>query len=90
AGRCLAPLGQVAGLMMQYQNARISLNSIDGYMKMAVERPAEKNFVPRPFLEGSIEFRDLSFTYPGSTQPSPLCTTAKEAPWLTISIRAAL
>lgn len=70
AGRCLAPLGQVAGLMMQYQNARTSLGSVDSYMQMPVERPAEKNFVPRPFLDGSIEFRELSFTYPGTTQPS--------------------
>ncbi len=68
AGRCLAPLGQVAGLMMQYQNARMSLDSIDNYMKMPVERPAEKNFVPRPRLEGSIEFRDVTFAYPGSKQ----------------------
>ncbi len=70
AGRCLAPLGQVAGLMMQYQNARTSLDSIDNYMNMQVERPAEKAFVPRPFLVGDIEFRDLSFTYPGAAQPS--------------------
>ncbi|HUG56862.1 MAG TPA: type I secretion system permease/ATPase [Candidimonas sp.] len=69
AGRCLAPLGQVAGLMMQYQNARTSLDSIDNYMKMPVERPAEKSFVPRPFLTGDIEFRDVSFSYPGVSQP---------------------
>lgn len=70
AGRCLAPLGQVAGLMMQYQNARTSLGSIDNYMKMPVERPAEKTFVPRPFLAGDIEFRDVSFSYPGVSQPA--------------------
>jgi ATP-binding cassette subfamily C protein LapB len=70
AGRCLAPLGQVAGLMMQYQNARTSLGSIDNYMKMPVERPAEKNFVPRPFLEGAIEFRDVTFSYPDTSQPA--------------------
>jgi len=66
AGRCLAPLGQVAGLMMQYQNARLSLDSIGNYMNMPVERPADKSFVPRPFLEGGIEFRNVSFAYPGS------------------------
>ncbi|MFA7669389.1 MAG: type I secretion system permease/ATPase, partial [Burkholderiaceae bacterium] len=68
AGRCLAPLGQVAGLMMQYQNARSSLGSIDSYMKMPVERPAQRSFVPRPRLEGGIEFRNVSFSYPGSKQ----------------------
>lgn len=70
AGRCLAPLGQVVGLMMQYQNARTSLGSIDNYMNMPVERPAEKTFVPRPMLEGSIEFRDVSFSYPEAGQPA--------------------
>ncbi len=70
AGRCLAPLGQVVGLMMQYQNARTSLGSIDSYMQMPVERPAEKTFVPRPYLEGSIEFRDVSFSYPEASQPA--------------------
>lgn len=70
AGRCLAPLGQVAGLMMQYQHARTSLGSVDNYMQMPVERPATKNFVPRPFLKGAIEFRNVSFTYPEAAQPS--------------------
>ncbi|KGP02834.1 type I secretion system permease/ATPase [Alcaligenes sp. 1735tsa3] len=68
AGRCLAPLGQVAGLMMQYQNARTSLGSVDSYMNMPVEHPEERHFVPRPYLEGSIEFRNVSFSYPGTTQ----------------------
>src|SRR5690625_255083 len=69
-GRCLAPLGQVAGLMMQYQHARTSLGSIDNYMQMPVERPTDRNFVPRPFMKGSIEFRNVSFTYPGASQES--------------------
>lgn len=68
AGRCLAPLGQVAGLMMQYQNARTSLGSIDGYMQMPVEHPVERNFVPRPKLDGSVAFREVSFTYPNTDQ----------------------
>ena len=70
AGRCLAPLGQVAGLLMQYQNARASLGSIDNYMKSPVERPAERHFVPRPFLKGEIELRNVSFSYPGAAQPA--------------------
>lgn len=70
AGRCLAPLGQVAGLMMQYQHARTALGSIDNYMNMPVERPADKNFVPRPFLKGAIELRNVSFSYPNASQPS--------------------
>jgi ATP-binding cassette subfamily C protein LapB len=66
SGRCLAPLAQVVGLMMQYHNAKASLKSIDNYMEMPVERPAEHSFMPRPVLQGGIEFQGLSFAYPGS------------------------
>ena len=69
AGRCLAPLGQVAGLMMQFHQARIALGSVDGYMRMPVEHAAEQEYVARPQLQGSIELRQLSFSYPGADQP---------------------
>ena len=68
AGRCLAPLGQVAGLMMQFHNARTSLHSIDSYMKMPVEHSADQEYVAHPELRGAIEFRQVSFKYPGSEQ----------------------
>jgi ATP-binding cassette subfamily C protein LapB len=70
AGRCISPLGQVAGLMMQYHNARTSLASIDNYMKMPVEHGADKEFVARPVIKGGVEFRQVSFTYPGEAQPA--------------------
>lgn len=56
--------------MMQFHNARTSLNSIDNYMKMPVEHEADREFVSRPDLRGAIEFRNVSFSYPGSEQAS--------------------
>lgn len=70
AGRCIAPLGQVAGLMMQYHNSRTSLASIDSYMKMPVEHGEDRDFVSRPMIEGGIEFRNVNFSYPQSSQQS--------------------
>lgn len=67
SGRCLAPLGQVVGLMMQYHNAKASLKSIDNYMGMPVERPADRSFMPRPVLRGGIEFQGVTFSYPNSS-----------------------
>jgi len=67
SGRCLAPLGQVVGLMMQYHNAKASLKSIDNYMGMPVERPADRSFMPRPVLKGGIEFQGVTFAYPNSS-----------------------
>ena len=64
-GRALAPLSQIAGLMTRYHQARTSLNSIDRLMCLPEERPAEQEFVSRPRLQGGIEFRDVTFCYPG-------------------------
>ena len=55
---------------MQYQNARTSLASIDNYMKLPIERPAEAEFLHRPVFHGALEFRDVTFAYPGSSQPA--------------------
>jgi len=55
--------------MMQYQNARTSLGSIDNYMKLPVERPETSEFLHRPVFAGAIEFRNVSFSYPGAAQP---------------------
>jgi ATP-binding cassette subfamily C protein LapB len=64
AGRALAPLSQVAGLLTRYHQSRDALKSIDRLMNLPSERPAGKEFVHRPTLQGGIEFRDVSFTYP--------------------------
>ena len=86
AGRCLTPLGQMAGLMMQYQNARTSLGSIDNYMKLPVERPPEAEFLHRPVFHGGIEFRDVTFAYPGQKQAVLKKVSFKLAPGEKIGI----
>ncbi|HRH74845.1 MAG TPA: type I secretion system permease/ATPase [Zoogloea sp.] len=68
SGRAMAPLGQVAGLMMQYQNARTSLASVNSHMELPIERPEGASFVHRPSYSGNIEFKDVSFCYPGRDQ----------------------
>jgi ATP-binding cassette subfamily C protein LapB len=80
AGRCLAPLGAVAGLLMQYQNARTSLGSIDRYMSLDVERPVDAEFLHRPVLSGAIEFRNVTFSYPGASEPVLKNVSFKLAP----------
>ena len=39
ASRAMAPIGQVAGLLVQYHTASTALTSLDGMMKRQVERP---------------------------------------------------
>ncbi|GHU32026.1 ABC transporter [Betaproteobacteria bacterium] len=68
--RAIAPLAQGVGLLMQFQNARTSLTTLDKLMEQPVERPDNKAFVHRPELQGAIEFRNVSFTYPNQTEPA--------------------
>ncbi|QBY49898.1 type I secretion system permease/ATPase [Cupriavidus oxalaticus] len=65
AGRALAPLSQMAGLTTRYHQARTALAGIDRMMALPVERPPGRHFVHRPPLRGEIEFRQVSFRYPG-------------------------
>lgn len=65
SGRAMGPLGQAAGLMMQYHNAQTSLRSLDEIMGRPVERPENSGFVSRPALSGDIVFKDVTFKYPG-------------------------
>jgi ATP-binding cassette subfamily C protein LapB len=41
------------------------LTSLDELMRREVERPDEAGFIARGSLQGAIEFRDVSFHYPG-------------------------
>jgi ATP-binding cassette subfamily C protein LapB len=66
SSRALAPLSQAAGLMTQYHNASTSLTSLDDVMQKPVERPLESNFLSRSSFAGAIEFRNVSFQYPGT------------------------
>jgi len=68
AGRAMAPLGQIVGLLMQYQNARMALESLEGTMNRPTERSGEAAFVHRPEIHGDIEFRDVRFSYPKQEQ----------------------
>ncbi len=68
ASRALVPIAQTAGLLTQYHNAATSLTSLDEIMHRPVERPLDATFLSRPAFNGDIEFREVSFSYPGTEQ----------------------
>jgi ATP-binding cassette subfamily C protein LapB len=70
ASRAMAPVGQVAGLLVQYHTAATALTSLNEMMTREVERPADTTFISRGRLKGEVEFRDVSFTYPGQSAPA--------------------
>lgn len=65
-GRAMAPLGQLASLLIQYQGAKTALESLNKLMEKPIERPPESTFVHRPDIRGSIEFRNVTFAYPNA------------------------
>lgn len=70
ASRAMMPVGQVAGLLVQYHTAATALTSLNEMMKREVERPQDAQFITRGSIKGAIEFRDVTFTYPGQSTPS--------------------
>lgn len=70
SSRCIAPVGKAAGLLMQYNSAARSLAALNDIMAKATERPDDVSFLSRPQIAGDIEFRGVSFTYPGQERPA--------------------
>ncbi len=69
-GRTLAPMGQVAALMTNFEDAKTSYQMLNEIVTKPGERPHGKKFVTRPEFHGKIEFKDVTFTYPNADTAS--------------------
>lgn len=63
--RALAPLTQVAGLLTRYHTSTSALSALNKIMEAPVEREPGHTFVSKPRLQGRIDFRGVTFRYPG-------------------------
>ncbi|WP_263834129.1 type I secretion system permease/ATPase [Sulfurospirillum oryzae] len=66
--RAIAPMGQVAALIANFEQTRTAYKALDDIMKLPVERPEGKVFVRREHFAGKIEFKNVSFKYPDTTK----------------------
>lgn len=64
--RTLAPMGQAAALITNYEDTKTSYERINEILSQPGERPEGKKFVQQPDFKGKIEFIDVSFTYPNT------------------------
>lgn len=69
-GRTLAPMGQVAGLLTNYESTKTSYEALNEIISKPSERPHGKKFVQKPDFTGHIEFSDVTFTYPEADIPA--------------------
>jgi len=65
SSRAMMPVSRVAGLLMQYYSTSRSLTALDEIMNKETEHSSGTYFVSRPDIKGGIEFKNVSFTYPG-------------------------
>ncbi|WNO10364.1 type I secretion system permease/ATPase [Teredinibacter sp. KSP-S5-2] len=69
-GRVLAPLAQIAGLLVQYQQSKLALSSLEEIVNQPQERDSDRVYTKRTHIRGDIEFRNVCFSYPGEAQES--------------------
>ncbi|NWO04274.1 MAG: type I secretion system permease/ATPase [Alteromonadaceae bacterium] len=70
SSRAMAPVSQVAALLTQYHQAAAALEVLDDVMETPQEREENKQYVSRGRLNGDIELRNVSFTYPEAERPA--------------------
>jgi ATP-binding cassette, subfamily C, bacterial LapB len=66
AGRVLAPLAGIAGIITRATQSYTSLTAINKIMELERERPPERTFVARTIDQGSFAFENVTFKYPNA------------------------
>ena len=69
-GRALGPMTQLSGLITRYQQARLTMHSVNHMMELPQERHEDERPLTRQTLQGAIEMRQLEFTYPNQQAPA--------------------
>lgn len=72
SGRATAPLGQVIGLAIRYQQAKAALSSLGKLMELPVDRDITREYLAQPTLTGQVTLKEIDFSYPAPPmQPNP-------------------
>ncbi|MGY6239210.1 type I secretion system permease/ATPase [Burkholderia ambifaria] len=66
AGRVTAPLGQVMGLALRFQQAKSAMHSLNELMAMPVEHEPGQDYLAQPPLSGHVKLDGVSFQYPSA------------------------
>ncbi|MDO4643035.1 MAG: type I secretion system permease/ATPase [Cardiobacteriaceae bacterium] len=63
SGRALGPVGQIAGLAVRFQQARLALQGVNNITKRPIERHADRQYITLDHPQGKIEFENTTFAY---------------------------
>ncbi|CAH0990022.1 Toxin RTX-I translocation ATP-binding protein [Sinobacterium norvegicum] len=70
AGRTIAPMGQVAGLIARYSQTKQAYEGVAKVMEMPVERGPDQQFVSRDSFDGGFELEQVSLNFPEQLVPA--------------------
>ena len=70
AGRCIAPIAQITQLLTRMNQTFVSYRALNQLMNQEREHEHGKVYLSRPDFLGGIEFRNVTFTYPGASKPT--------------------
>lgn len=70
SGRVMGPFAQIAQLITRLHHTMSAYKELDRVMALPVERDDTDSFLHRPKIVGSLEFRNVTFSYPGSKLPA--------------------
>ena len=69
-GRALAPLSQLASAMSRANGARQAYRALSAVMNDDADQQAQtRSRLSRPYLSGAVEFKNVSYTFPGASSP---------------------
>lgn len=70
SGRAIAPVAQITQLLTRLNQTLVSYRSLSQVMQQEREHAHGRVYMSRPEFKGAIEFRNVTFTYPGASKPT--------------------
>lgn len=70
SGRAIAPIAQITQLLTRMNQTTTSYQALNRLMSQKREHEYGRVFMSRPDFKGGIEFRNVTFTYPGASKPT--------------------
>lgn len=68
SSRSIQPMAQVANLTANFQQTKMALSTLNDIMQLDIERDENKSYIHRATFKGGLEFKNVSFKYPGQDE----------------------
>ncbi len=69
SGKALSPFAQLSSILVRLNQIGKSYEVLKEFMGEDIEHPKDNFFLPRGRFDGSIEFKNVTFTYPEQSEP---------------------